>query len=79
MNGHPGYSNPHHLCAYYNANMAEPGLLWLVGNDGRPFITDDEAVTAERHRKDKAAKDEEARRHNHRVMHPIDEVREAAE
>jgi len=76
---HPGYSDPGRLCAHYNRNMREPGLLWMVGGDGRPFLTDDEAVTAERHRKDKAAKEAEAQRHNHRIMHPIDDFAEAAE
>lgn len=81
MNGHPGYSNPHRLAAYYNAQLADgtTGNLWKVGPDGRLFITDDEAVTAARQRADKARKDEEARRHNWRIMHPIDEQQEAAE
>ena len=78
MNGHPGYSDPHRLCAFYNSQMAKPGLLWKVATDGRPFITDDEAVTAERHRKDKAEKEAEAQRHNHRMMHPVTEKDRAA-
>lgn len=79
MNGHPGYSDPHRLCAFYNATKERADVLWVVGPNGTPIIVDDEAVCAEIHRKDKAAKDEEARRHNHRIMHPIDEQREAAE
>lgn len=76
-----GYADPHAWCAWRNsdAQNQKDGHLWVVGNDGRPFITDDEAVTAERHRRDKAAKEAEAQRHNHRIMHPIDEMREAAE
>lgn len=72
---YPGsYRDVHGWCAWRNSDpqVQKDGLLWMVGSDGRPFLTDDEAVTAERHRKDKAAKEAEAQRHNHRVMHPVD-------
>lgn len=75
----PGYSNPAEWCAWRNRELADgsTGLLWMVGNDGRPFITDDEAVSAARRRREEASKEEERRRFNHRQRHPITEQENA--
>jgi hypothetical protein len=53
--------------------------MWVVGTDGRPFITDDPSVTAARHKREKIAAEAERKRYNHRQMHPVTEQAEAAE
>ncbi|WP_146037266.1 hypothetical protein [Novosphingobium guangzhouense] len=72
-----GYSNAHAWCAWRNREKTRADVMWIVGSNGTPVCVDDEAVCAEIRRKDKMLKDEEADRHNHRIMHPITERRPA--
>ena len=73
-----GYASAHAWCAWRNREKTRPDVMWIVGPNGTPILVDDEAVCAEMHRKDLALKAEEARRHNHRIMHPITEGSRAA-
>ncbi|GEM_PF-4192382 len=73
-----GYGSAHAWCAWRNREKTRADLLWIVGPNGTPILIDDEAVCAEIHRKDRALKEEEAQRHNHRLKHPITERSMAA-
>lgn len=72
------YAQPAAWCAWRNREKTRNDIMWIVGANGTPILVDDEAVCAERSRKDRDAKAEEARRHNHRIMHPVTEQGRAA-
>lgn len=73
-----GYDNPQAWCDWRNAHLIDTGKRWVVGAGGTPFITDDPEWSARHHENERRKGDEERRRHNWRLMHPITEEGYAA-
>lgn len=72
-----GYADAHRWCAWANSEKSRDDVFWRVGSNGTPILVDDEDVCGEMHRRDRALKEREAQKHNHRLTHPVTEQRAA--
>lgn len=56
-----------------NAELAEKGLMWIIGEAGDLQVVEDESVARARRKKEKEAKEAERQKFNWRLLHPIGE------
>ncbi len=82
MRSFPGYSDQQAWCDWRNAELAaQPhyrGQFWKVGKSGTPYLTEHEGYSNHQREKEMKDREEERRRFNRRLQHPIAEEGRAA-
>lgn len=66
-----GYASAHAWCAWRNREKKRQDVIWIVGQNGTPSLVDDEGVCGRLARESASRLDDERRKFNHRIMHPI--------
>ena len=73
-----GYASAYAWCAWRNREKTRTDVMWVVGPNGIPILVDDEGVCGRLARETASRLDDERRKFNHRLMHPITEEGRAA-